>query len=142
MLEMYILAEQEEVNIRWWDFIPPVLGLYWAPQGMQPVIGLDKSLKNEPRLLRCVMAEELGHHFTTSTKCLHNVCFNYSDRLAISRVEYRALRWAARYLISSDQLDKSIKSGIIEPWELAEHFNVTEEMLNFRLGLRQFKEGR
>ena len=44
-------------SVRWWDFIPPVLGLYWAPQGMQPVIGLDKSLENEPRLLRCVMGK-------------------------------------------------------------------------------------
>jgi len=139
LLDMCLVAEQEKINIRWWDFVPPVLGLYWAPRGKQPVIGLDNSLEDKPRLLRCVMAEELGHHFTTSTKCINNVCFNYRDRLDISQVEFKALRWAALYLIPLDHLDKSIRHGVIESWELAEQFDVTEKMVKFRLSLPDFK---
>ena len=136
--DMYFVAEQEKINIRWWDFVPPVLGLYWAPRGRQPVIGLDNSLEFQSRLLRCVMAEELGHHFTTSTQCINNVCFNYRDRLDVSKIEFKALRWAALYLIPLDQLDKSIRLGVLEPLELAEQFDVTEKMVNFRLSLPDF----
>ena len=135
MLEMYKIAERENIDIEWQDFIPPVRGIYWAPTGIPPVIWLDKSLEYNPRLLRCVMAEELGHHFTTTGNCLCRTYFNYRDRLGVSRAEHRALRWAAEYLIPKKNLQKASKSGNDTLWGLAELFDVTEEMMKFRLGL-------
>jgi len=132
---MYHVAEQEQINIRWWDFVPPVLGLYWAPHGRRPVIGLDNSLKDQHRLLRCVMAEELGHHFTTFNNCTKNACFNYRNRVDVSQLEFKALSWASQYLIPFDQLCKAVRCGITEPHKLANHFDVTEEMIYFRLFL-------
>jgi len=133
MMEMYMIAERENIEIEWQEFIPPVRGLYWAPQGIPPVIWLDKSLEYNHRLLRCVMAEELGHHFTTAGDCLCRTYFNYRDRLAVSRAEYRALRWAAEYLIPKKRLHKALRAGNDTLWGLAEIFDVTEEMMRFRL---------
>ncbi len=140
MEEMYMIAECEGIEIEWQDFIPPIRGIYWAPDGIPPVIWLDKSLEYHPRLLRCVMAEELGHHFTLDRDCLCCTYFNYRDRLAISKAEHRALRWAAEYLIPQKQLKRALKTGHDTLWSLAELFDVTEDMMRFRLGLPDIRQ--
>lgn len=139
MRGMYELADQHGINIRWCDFAPPIRGMYWDSAIKPPVIFLDNSLEKNIRLLRCVMAEELGHHFTLDRDCLCRTYFNYRDRLTVSRAEYRALRWAAEYLIPMRQLDKALKKGTDTLWNLAELFDVTEEMMEFRLNLLKNK---
>ena len=135
MQDMYIIAEHENINIRWWNFDPPVLGVYWAPEGKCPVIGLDKCLEHNTKLLRTVFAEELGHHFTAADNCINNVCLNYRGRLRVSRCEYWALKWAAYYLMPEEELGIALRTGYIENWDLSDYFNVTEELARFRLGL-------
>jgi Zn-dependent peptidase ImmA (M78 family) len=132
--QMFNVAAREGISIRWCNFEPPIRGMYWDPIIKNPVIWLDKSLEYNTRILRCVMAEELGHHFTLDRDCLTRTYFNYRDRLAVSRAEYRALRWAAKLLVPGDKLGQAIRDGIRERWELAEYFEVTEEMVEFRLG--------
>lgn len=133
--ELFALAKKECIAVWWWDFAPPVKGLYWAPPGLAPLIALDHSLTHNNSLLRTVLAEELGHHFTTADDCLCRTYCNYQDRLSISKAEHKALKWAAEYLMPNRELQKAIKHGIQEKWELAEYFDVTEEMVDFRLGL-------
>jgi len=81
------------------------------------------------------LAEELGHHFTTTGNRFSQPHFRYRDRLLVSKNEYRAVRWAAEYLIPLDKLLYAIHTGIRGIWELAEYFFVTEEMMRFRLNL-------
>ncbi len=133
--ELFALAEQERISVWWWDFEPPVKGLYWAPPGVAPLIALDHSLAHNTPLLRTVCAEELGHHFTTASAAICRTYCNYRDRLFISKAEYRALRWAARYLMPKHKLEQAFRDGCIEVWSLAEWFRVTEEMVRFRLDL-------
>lgn len=135
MQQMFNIAEREGINIRWCNFEPPIRGMYWDPIVKRPAIFLDKSLEHNNRLLRCVMAEELGHHFTLDRDCLTRTYFNYRDRLAVSRAEHRAWKWAAEYLVPMDRLVQAARSGVVEKWELADYFDVTEEMVEFRLGL-------
>jgi len=135
MKEMYAIAEREGINIRWWDFAPPLRGLYWAPKDLPPVIALDNALENNTPLLRSIFAEELGHHFTLDRAAICRTYFNYRDRLAVSRAEYRAWKWAAEYLIPKKQLRKALRNGNGTLWDLAELFDVTEEMMEFRLKL-------
>ncbi|WP_276662300.1 ImmA/IrrE family metallo-endopeptidase [Syntrophomonas wolfei] len=135
MEAMLVIAEKEGINIRWWNFNPPIRGAYWAPPEVPPVIFLDHSLNHNTPLLRCVFAEELGHHFTLDRHCLCQPYFNYRDRLATSKAEYKALRWAAKYLMPKRQIYAAIKSGYQERWTLADYFNVTEEMVTYRIKL-------
>lgn len=132
---MLQLAKDERIEIEIFDFVPPVRGIYYAENDMCPIIGLDNSLRHDPPLLRCILAEELGHHFTTSGSFIPRQFYNYSDRLHISKIEFKAIKWAANYLIPENDLLDVISSGLYEPWELAEHFNVTEEFATFRLRL-------
>ena len=132
---MLQLAKDEGIEVELFDFIPPVRGIYYAENSMSPIIGLDSTLTRDTPLLRCILAEELGHHFTTSGCFIPRQFYNYSDRLHISKIEFKAIKWAANYLIPENDLLDVISSGLYEPWELAEHFNVTEEFAIFRLRL-------
>jgi Zn-dependent peptidase ImmA (M78 family) len=133
---LFALAEREGIAIEWWDFKPPLEAVYWATPGLPPVIGLANSLAAVPRAyFRSVLAEELGHFYTTAANALPVTFFHYRDRLAVSRAEYRARKWAALYLVPERKLYRALRKGIREVWELAEWFGVTEEIMALRLNL-------
>ncbi len=68
-------------------------------------------------------AHELGHCETGS---FYN---RYSKFDLISKNERRADIWAIKKLIPQSELTNALKNGITEIWELAEHFDVTEEFI-------------
>lgn len=128
-------AESHGIKIEYWDFVPPLEAVYMSSPGIPPVIGLSRSLFDSRAYFRCVLAEEIGHHFTTVGSALPETHFHYSNRLDVSRAEYRALRWAAEYLIPLERLEECLHNNISEIWNLAEYFDVTEQMMRFRLNL-------
>lgn len=131
--EMLRLAAKEGIKVEYWKFEPPLEGVYLASPGVPPVIGISSRMfENSPRF-RCVLAEELGHHFTTAGDRLPKKFFHYRDRLSVSKAEYRALKWAAEYLMPEDKLGEAFLSGCVEAWSIADRFNVTEDMVRFRL---------
>lgn len=134
------LADAYGIKVEHWDFQPPLEAVYWSSPGLPPVIGLSTSLFESRPYFRCVLAEELGHHFTTAGAAVPKTFYRYRDRLGVSRAEYRAMRWAARWLIPVDKLGKALKQGIVETWELAECFDVTEDMVRFRMRLPDMLE--
>jgi len=142
-MELFQLAERERIFIEWWDFEQPLEAIYWAVPGMPPVIGLANSLNHAPRAyFRCVLAEELGHHFTTMGYRIPRTYFHYRDRMEVSRAEHLALKWAAKWLMPLDELVRAFRKGILEAWELADYFDVTYDMARFRLSLPDLMEVR
>ncbi|MBU2703651.1 Zn-dependent peptidase ImmA (M78 family) [Sporomusaceae bacterium BoRhaA] len=135
--KMLALAAQEGVLTSTFPLSPPLYGVYLENADTSAaVIGLSTYIQNESEK-RCIMAEELGHHFTSAGICIprNREFYCYSERTEITRTEYKALKWAANYLIPEHDLLDAIKSGLYEPWELAEHFDVTNEFAAFRLRL-------
>lgn len=134
-LELLKLAEKKGIIVEYWDFEPPLEAVYMTVPSVPPVIGLSPAICSSTTYFRTVLAEELGHHFTCVGKLIPQTHFHYRNRLDVSRAEYRALRWAANYLMPKRRLLWAIRKGIREPWELAEYFNVTEGIVKFRLNL-------
>lgn len=133
---MLEIAEREGIIVEHFNFSSPLNGVYWVSPFLPPVITLAERLKKNPNRMRCVFAEELGHHFTSAGICIPNREFYcYSERTEVTKAEYKALRWAAHFLIPEDELLDAISSGLYEPWEIAEHFRVTDEFATFRLRL-------
>jgi hypothetical protein len=85
MLGMYQHAA-ESISVRWWDFHPSILGLYWHPLTKSPIIALNNRIEHNSPLLRTIMAEELGHHFTTTGAGLYRTFCHYRNRLEISKI--------------------------------------------------------
>lgn len=133
-LELVKYAEANGIRVEYWDFAPPLEAVYWSAPGLgiPPIIGLSRGLFSNRAHFRTVLAEELGHHFTSAHDGLPKTLFHYQDRLVVSREEYRALKWAANFLIPADNLREAVKKGIREDWELAEHFEVDECLVIFR----------
>lgn len=71
----------------------------------------------------CVLAEELGHHYTTIGDIMDQT--DISNR----KQERHARIWAYHKLLSLDDLIDSYKCGCHNRFEIAEHLNVTEEFL-------------
>ena len=97
--ELIKYAEANGICVEYWNFAPPLEAVYWALPEMPPMIGLSRSLFSNRAHFRTVLAEELGHHFTSARDGLPKTFFHYRDRLEVSREERRALRWAAEFLV-------------------------------------------
>ena len=109
------------------------LGLYYQTEGYQPAIFLSKTIYGQRKLERIVLAEEIGHHLTSATHCLPKTFQNYQHRLHFSREEYQARRRGSKLLITADELLDALAQGLDEIWDLAEHFNVPDDYMKFRL---------
>ena len=68
-------------------------------------------------------AHELGHCEYGGTYCR----FTKYDIKA--KAEYRANKWAYYQLVSPDEITEYVRRGIVTPWELAEHFDVSNEFM-------------
>ena len=76
---------------------------------------------------KVLLAHEIGH-------CVTGAFYNRENILDVrGRHEYRANRWAVKKLIPWQQLQEVLDIGIIEPWELAEYFEVTEDFMHTAL---------
>jgi Zn-dependent peptidase ImmA (M78 family) len=128
-------ASDAGIKVEYFSFVPPMQGIYLCEDDMPPIIGLDSTLQHSMPALRCVLAEELGHHFTSAGYCLPRKFYSFYERNNITRAEYKALKWAANYLMPEHDLLDVIRDGLYEKWEIAEYFNVTEDFAMFRLRL-------
>lgn len=71
----------------------------------------------------CVLAEELGHFFTTEGNILDQ------EDLDNAKQEHRARVWAYNKLLSVDQIIEAAAKGHTEVWDMAEYLDVDEEFL-------------
>ena len=70
-----------------------------------------------------MLAHELGH-------CEYSGFYSILTPLNTrGRIEYRTKKWQYSKLVPLGELRAAIRSGITAPWELAEHFNVSEALL-------------
>lgn len=135
-LELYKVAESEGIVIEEWSFSPPLEAIYWKGPELPPTIGLSTQVLSEEKYHRSVLAEELGHYFTTAGTHLSYKHMNYRERLAVSKIEHKAVRWAAEFLMPINLLMRLVdKEGCCHGHNLSEHFNVSVELACFRINL-------
>lgn len=90
-------------------------------------IFLDESQFDTSAEKFVALAHELGHCETGSFYNIENPVD------IIGRHEYRATKWAIKRLTPIERIIAAQKMGIIEIWELAEHFNVPEPFIRSAL---------
>ncbi len=83
-------------------------------------IGIDPFQIETEAEERVHLAHEIGH-------CEKGAFYNpYSDLDIRAKHELKADRWAIKRLVPLDDFQNALSNGIIEKWELAERFDVTE----------------
>lgn len=83
----------------------------------------------------CILAEELGHHYTTVGNIINQT--ETENR----KQERRARIWAYHKLLTLNDLIDSYKEGCQNRYEIAEHLEVTEEFLQECLDYYREKYG-
>lgn len=124
------ICREQNVDVSYQELDPQhgLLGMY-VREGTRQGIILDRSLLRQPRLERCVMAEEVGHHVTAGSGNVCIVHFNYGVAIEMTRTEERGLRWGAEYLMPTVAFANAILSGRRSVDELADYFDVTPWMV-------------
>jgi hypothetical protein len=126
------LAEQENIVFDYKYLPSPYLGLYIAGHGW-PLVLLDKSLRNDRRLKKCIAAEELGHHFTSAGSSIYYAATTPFWKNLVGKIERKALIWSATHLMPYSDLLAAIANGIRKEHDVADEFDVTPELAQFRL---------
>lgn len=86
-------------------------------------IAIDENKFDDTAELKTSLAHELGHHATCSF-------YNIDNHLDVrSKHEYRADKWAIERLLPKEEMQEALECGVVEVWELAEYFEVTEELV-------------
>lgn len=139
--DLYNFAEEQGIIIDFRPFVYPIEGIYICDSNLSnPVIGLHTDLLTNERKLKCVLAEELGHHFTTGGNLLPIRYFCFSDRINVDKGENAALKWAVSTLIPNDELAELLHRSLSTD-ELADHFYVTEDFIKAKLSFLQISGG-
>jgi Zn-dependent peptidase ImmA (M78 family) len=89
-------------------------------------IALNKNLSTTAEET-CILAEELGHHYTS--------CGDILDQSKTENIkaEKRARRWAAEKLIRPHDFIDAFNAGVSNRAELAEFLDVTEKFIEMAL---------
>ena len=85
-------------------------------------IAIDKNLTQSEKA--CVLAEELGHHNTSSGNII-----DFND-ISNRKQERCARVWAYYYMLSFSDLIKAYKHNCQNRYEIAEYLGITEEFLS------------
>lgn len=98
------------------------------------VIGLNKDIDTTTEKA-CILAEELGHHYTTVGNILD------LEDPANRKQERRARLWGYDRLIGLHGIINAYEAGCRSSYEIAEYLGVTEEYLQECIGAYREKYG-
>lgn len=57
----------------------------------------------------------------------------YSDKILKDKNELKAKTWASNFLITDKEFVQALNNCIVSKYEMAEYFNVTEEIINYKI---------
>lgn len=123
------LADDEGIEIIEFLFKSSNKGMY-----SDNVIAINKNIKTRVEK-KCILAEELGHHYTTSGNIidLKNICN--------SKQELTARKWSYEKLVPLESIIQASFECCTSLYELAEYLDVTEEFLREVLTYYESKYG-
>ncbi len=123
------LVHRERIIFGYGDLPQGYYGYYQWRYQKPAIILISRTIEHGPyALLRSVLWEEVGHHFTVKPVDLFGRLTLYGKRVYRSAQEYRALEWAARHIIEPDEWMEALKQGDLSLTTLADFWQVTMEM--------------
>ena len=129
------ITKDEGIIIGYEEFPAPIKGIYIRDNEMS-IIGLDTRL--DPIEKRCILAEEIGHHFTLPDGMDLRESHRYGILDKRIRYETRAREFAAVLLMPQGQWLKAISKKDVTIEELMTTFGVNKEMVLYRLDIYFF----
>ncbi len=117
---LYDLAAERNIPVVPFDLqLTPSMSI--MDERGQCAVAMAKSLQGA-REHTC-LGHEMGHCVTGSFYT------QYTSGAVRGKSEYKANKWAYYHLVPPLALRDAMNSGITQPWQLAEHFSVTEDFI-------------
>ena len=134
------------VNLVFSSLRPGLLGM--ADAGSM-TITLDQSLKDKPRKLRCILAEEIGHILFPPRPGhirYHSTWFvdiesteQSNIKVIVAQDERKALQWATSVLMPDVEFWRKKDSGVDTIHGFADCFEVEEWFVRLKIGYLRMK---
>lgn len=138
MQRLWDIVASENITVRYKDLSrapEKVHGLYLYGKQLGPLIILDKHIEHSYRLFKCVLAEEIGHYYTNPRTDILTAHTSANLKAMQSQDEKKAMQWATDFLCPNNELEKALKAGCRDCFELAEYFDVTEWFMYRKMDL-------
>lgn len=110
-------AERENIEVVSLQLKGKIKGLYY-----DGIIAINENISTTAEKT-CVLAEELGHYYTSSGNILD------TSIITNRKQEVKARRWAVKRLVTLKNIINAFESGCRNMYEMAEYIGVTEEFL-------------
>lgn len=129
-LDVFRMAEREGILIEWQDLGDSFLGIWLFDAEIgQAYICLNSSIQHNTRLTKCVLAHELGHHFTTAGQQV--LAATATQVYRVAKYEKLATDWAVDLLVPGEEF-----LGLIQQQyafeEVVDYFDVIPEFVVHR----------
>lgn len=126
-------VSNNEIQLEFEQMNNKFLGAYYHVDGVD-IILLNEMLLNNKKLLNCVLAEELGHFYTTVISELPiSKNQKYDNNLNYEKSENMALKWATNFMIPDEKLIKCINDNQeVNMYEISNIFNVTKGFVELK----------
>lgn len=122
LLDLYRMAERESIEVDCFD-LGKRESLSVMDEDGDCFIAIDPFKLTSTQDETVKLSHEIGH-------CVTGSFYNRYATCDIRRLhENRADKWAIQKLVPRKDLDRAIKEGYTEIWELSEYFDVTEEFM-------------
>ena len=119
----------ENIQLNYSKLNDEILGCYYSIDDLDLIV-VNESIISNTKQLNCIIAEELGHYYTTHGNHAPYSCNESNDKINHSRVEVRALKWAVNFLIPTNELLNYISTNSqINKFDLSDYFNVTQDFI-------------
>lgn len=120
--KLYDIAENENIEVVNFS-LPTTVSMAHMTDNKDCYVAMDYKQIESASEERTRLAHEIGH-------CVKGAFYNrYSKFDLMCRHEYRANKWAIETLMPFDEVIEALKSGYEQVWELAEYFEVTEDLV-------------
>lgn len=123
--EQLLISSEASIKIKEKDLEHGFKGVYRNGK-----IFIDKKISTSSEKA-CILAEELGHHYTTVGNILDQ------SKVENRKQELKARRWAVKRLIKVENFIQAFDTGVRNRAELAEFLEVTEEFIE--LAIKHFQ---
>ncbi|MDD4334795.1 MAG: hypothetical protein PHY77_04225 [Desulfotomaculaceae bacterium] len=142
---LFVWAKALDIKIVFTELCSGLLGMADASKKL---IMLDNSLKDKPRELKCVLAEEIGHilfpprpgHIRYHSKSFLQREDCSMVKHIVAQDETKALDWATCVLLGNVDICRIKSIGAISLNELADHFDVEPWFMEHRIGYLRRKD--
>lgn len=122
--DIYDLIEECNIVLEYQDFAKNILGIYRSNSEVDLIV-INRYIESNEMLHRIILAEELGHYFTSIGNNTPVKYVKKKDQLKIDICEEKAMRWSLNYLIPTQALvDYIYTHDYITLDDCCKHFDV------------------